>query len=140
MTPKTRTAAIDKVNQMHLEVGLPSDEKQALKVAAGSTPQDLTPQAYHFPVFADAYFENAFNSSVARAHDLLERLVEKPSRVWWSVSPCEANSFYDVTQNCLFIPAAMLNPPFFSTKFPMERNFGSLGWIIGHETTHGFDK
>ena len=39
----------------------------------------------------------------------------------------------------MIIPAAMAQGHFFNFKRPMYLNFGSLGTIIGHELTHGFD-
>ena len=39
----------------------------------------------------------------------------------------------------MFLPAGLLQEPFFSSAYPDARNYGSLGVVMGHELTHGFD-
>ena len=39
----------------------------------------------------------------------------------------------------LVFTAAILQPPFFKFDYPKAVNYGSMGAIIGHELTHGFD-
>lgn len=67
------------------------------------------------------------------------RLMKAPSRTRWDMASTTVNAYYDRNKNGLFIPAAILQPPFFNASFPFARNAGGIGSILGHEMTHGFD-
>lgn len=49
------------------------------------------------------------------------------------------NAFYVNSWNLIVLPAGLLNLPFFERGRPDAVNFGSLGFVVGHEVTHGFD-
>mgnify|MGYP002636233250 CR=1 FL=1 len=73
-------------------------------------------------------------------HHSFQRLTgETNKKRWGSTSPTMTDAFYSYTANGLFVPAGILQPPFFSTAYSDARNYGALGAVLGHEITHGFD-
>lgn len=61
-------------------------------------------------------------------------------RVWRQIPPTLTNAAYVSQLNSIIITAAILKAPFFDKDRPLALNYGSLGMIIGHELTHGFDQ
>jgi len=57
----------------------------------------------------------------------------------WFIAPQVVNAFYDPTKNVMVFPAAILQPPFFDPNADPSQNYATIGWVIGHEMTHGFD-
>lgn len=49
------------------------------------------------------------------------------------------NAFYWSQANSIVIPAGILRDIFFDNDRPQYLNFGTIGYVIGHEITHGFD-
>ena len=67
----------------------------------------------------------------------LSRPVERNR--WGTASPAMVDAFYSYDKNGIFVPAGILQKPFFSTTYRAARNYGAIGTILGHEMTHGFD-
>jgi putative endopeptidase len=57
----------------------------------------------------------------------------------WQMTPQTINAYYDPQMNEIVFPAAILQPPFFDAHADDAVNYGSIGAIIGHEISHGFD-
>ena len=55
------------------------------------------------------------------------------------MSPPTVNAYYSSPMNDINFPAGILQPPFFDRSQKDAVNYGSVGSIIGHELTHGFD-
>ena len=53
--------------------------------------------------------------------------------------PTVVNAAYVSGRNGIEIPAAFLQPPFYTPNADAGVNFCTLGAVIGHEITHGFD-
>jgi predicted metalloendopeptidase len=57
----------------------------------------------------------------------------------WGLSAMTVDAFYDPSLNGTFILPGMLQPPRFDPAIDDAVLYGSLGTLIGHELTHGFD-
>jgi putative endopeptidase len=57
----------------------------------------------------------------------------------WFMTPQTVNAYYHPSLNEIVFPAAILQPPFFDPEADLAVQYGSLGAVVGHEMTHGFD-
>ena len=66
--------------------------------------------------------------------------IDKPvDRNEWGMTPPTVNAYYSPPRNEIVFPAGILQPPFFDKSADEATHFGSIGVVIGHELTHGFD-
>ncbi|CAG5019091.1 unnamed protein product [Parnassius apollo] len=83
-------------------------------------------------------FDTYLNLTWAAVKKSLETLREKPDRNRWVATATTVNAFYSATLNSVTFPAGILQPPFYGNGIEAI-NYGSIGAIMGHEVTHGFD-
>ncbi|HEV2992235.1 MAG TPA: M13 family metallopeptidase [Candidatus Angelobacter sp.] len=57
----------------------------------------------------------------------------------WSITTPTVNAYYYPPENSINFPAGVLQSPLFDPAIDDAVNFGAIGWLIGHELTHGFD-
>lgn len=66
--------------------------------------------------------------------------LRESARQWeWEMTPQTVNAYYNPVANEIVFPAAILQPPFFDPDADPAVNFGTIGMVIGHEMSHGFD-
>jgi len=122
MSPETKAAAIEKLDAMKVKVGYPDKW-----------------ETYENYVIGDSYWSTVFDSLVAQAHDDMGDYGQPVDRGKWWMSPQTVNAGYDPSKNDITFPAAILQPPFYDPEADPASNYGAIGFVIGHEITHGFD-
>lgn len=87
------------------------------------------------------YFLNGINMSIWSTNYHWGRLREKVDKTDWKrhANPAVVNAFYSSIENSIQFPAGILQGTFFNKDRPRYLNYGGIGWVIGHEITHGFD-
>lgn len=123
MTPETRQAALKKLNLMEERIGYPSKwwDYSSLKVDRGP------------------YVLNVIRANEFLIKRDLNKIGKPIDRSEWGMTPQTINAYYDPSMNNLNIPAGILQAPFFDPSAPAALNYGSIGFVMGHEMIHGFD-
>ncbi|KAK3784346.1 hypothetical protein RRG08_053831 [Elysia crispata] len=92
-----------------------------------------------FTYYRDKYFENVLENKRQAVSKNLRELRQPFDKKKWEGDPSQVNAYYNPVKNQIMFPAGILQPPFFSMTYPKSMNFGGIGFLIGHEVTHGFD-
>lgn len=123
MSAPTKKKAIHKLSLMSRKIGYPTKWKsyRGLRI----DPQD--------------YVGNLIRAAAFEHKRALRKLSKKVDRDEWFMYPQTVNAYNAPTMNDIAFPAAILQPPFFSKDADDAVNYGSIGSVIGHEITHGFD-
>jgi putative endopeptidase len=90
-------------------------------------------------IVPDNYWANICRVNRFLTQDNIDELKKPVDRSKWQMTPVTVNAYYDPGTNEITFPAAILQPPFFDPKADDAANYGTMGSIIGHELTHGFD-
>lgn len=86
-----------------------------------------------------SYWDNVCAAANFSFRDNMSQLNKPVDRNRWLMTPATVNAYYEPTNNEITFPAAILQPPFFDASADDAANYGTMGAIIGHELTHGFD-
>jgi putative endopeptidase len=57
----------------------------------------------------------------------------------WDLAATALQARYVRSMNSLYIPAGLIQPPFFDSAADPAVNFGAIGVLAAHDLTHGFD-
>jgi putative endopeptidase len=122
MTDATKQTALEKLDKMGIKVGYPDKWR-----------------SYDAAEVEDEYAMTALSALNAEYRRTLEQAGEPVDKSEWGALAQEINAFYDPLSNSITFPAGILQPPFFDYEADPAVNFGGIGFVIGHEITHGFD-
>ena len=85
------------------------------------------------------FYANLQAAAKYNYHYNIGKIGKPTDRKEWFMTPQTVNAYYDPTTNTINFPAAILQPPFFYAKGDDAVNYGGIGYVIGHESSHGFD-
>ncbi|MDX1951306.1 MAG: M13 family metallopeptidase [Verrucomicrobiota bacterium] len=123
MTPPTREKALAKFARFKRKIGHPDKFRDYSSV-------EIKPDDY----LGNVQRAEAFDTK--RRFDRIGKPVDKNE---WSMTPQTVNAYFSGTQNEIAFPAGILQPPFFDLEADDAVNYGAIGYVIGHEITHGYD-
>jgi membrane metallo-endopeptidase-like protein 1 len=132
MDEVTRKHALEKAKAMSAHIAYPDellDDKKIDEYYANLTVNPLK------------YLESMMNVTLFTQRVFYERLDNPSSKDDWRnhAHATVTNAFYDQSENSIEFPASILQGVFFDNSRPHYMNYGAIGYIIGHEITHGFD-
>ena len=125
LTEGTRNKAIEKLDKMKVFVGYQED------VDPGTKELHLDPNKSFFELSEDI---TQFGKRYTIDH--FDDPIDKNK---WSGSAFDINAYYNPESNSINFPAGILQAPFYDKNQSVEKNYGGIGVVIGHEITHAFD-
>jgi putative endopeptidase len=89
-------------------------------------------------------FMNYMNYLEWKLHHFIETFYKPiPKNDTWlkgvDLNTYAINAEYNLNKNEMIIPNAILQPPFVDLNRPLSYNMATIGTLIGHEISHGFD-
>lgn len=123
MAPATRQEARRKIETMRVGIGYP----EAWRSYAG------------LDIRADDPVGNFRRAGLAEYRHQIAKIGKPVDRGEWWMTSQTVNAVNLPLQNALNFPAAILEAPFYDPKADAATNYGSIGAVIGHEISHGFD-
>jgi putative endopeptidase len=123
MTARTRARAVAKFDRFVVKIGHPTRYRNYGRLRI--SPRD--------------HFGNVRRARAFEVDRRVARIGRKVDRDEWRMTPPTVNAHFVPTQNEIFFPAGILQPPFFDPTMDDPVNLGGIGVVIGHEITHGYD-
>jgi putative endopeptidase len=123
MSAATKKKALTKLRAMKRKIGYPKKWKGYKGLTISPTD----------------HFGNLMRSSIFEHKREMKKLKKGVDRGEWFMYPQTVNAYFHPNLNEIVFPAAILQWPFFDPRADAAFNYGSIGSVIGHEITHGFD-
>jgi putative endopeptidase len=124
MGPETKKKALEKLSTLNPKIGYPDKWKDYSSISLSR----------------DSFWNN--QAAAARwsvIDDDWNLIGKRTDRNRWGMTPPTSNAYYNSSLNEIVFPAGILQPPAFDVSAVDAANYGSIGVVIGHEISHGFD-
>ncbi|KAI6195006.1 Neprilysin-2 [Aphelenchoides besseyi] len=130
MDPETKKYALEKLQSTYVHNGFAPNilNERAINAKYDNIQFGVT----------DNFDRIVRKSHLARWERELRKLLRHTTPDDSSMAPTEINAFYDQS-NIITIPLAYILS-FFNPSFPSAMIYGSIGFTLGHELSHGFDE
>jgi len=125
----TRQQALEKLQRMDIQVGYPKDSDWIDFSGVDIRPDDHLGNNQRIAAFRFRRDRDRLNQPVQP-----DRFSNPPY-----TTPVSVNAAYSPPSNSIDITAAILQPPFYTPGGDKAVNYCTIGAVIGHELTHGFD-
>lgn len=123
MSEDTKKAALEKLAAINVKVGYP----------------DKWRDYSGMEITRNSFVKNLMASNRFNFEYMINKIGKPVDKDEWGMTPQTVNAYYSPNRNEIVFPAAILQPPFFNVNADDAVNYGAIGVVIGHETTHGFD-
>ncbi|CAG9860712.1 unnamed protein product [Phyllotreta striolata] len=132
MDEATRKNALDKAKSMTTHIAYPDELLDDNKLIEFYDGLEIDPEQYMRSVLNLTLFGTRFS---------FKRLRQPVNKTDWITHgrPAVVNAYYSSIENSIQFPAGILQGAFFDADRPRYMNYGAIGFVIGHEITHGFD-
>jgi putative endopeptidase len=121
LSEETKEKAILKLEKMKINIGYP---EKWLDVS----------EAY---IIGDNLLDNMINMN--KVYTEFENNLVINKEQFWLISPLTVNAYYNMQDNSINFPIALLDSELYNQSNSYYQNLGSIGSIIAHEITHAFD-
>src|SRR5262249_19467401 len=123
MGPETKKKALEKLATFNPKIGYPDKWKDYSKVK----------------IRRDTFWPNVVAGRRFNVNDNRDTIGKPTDRGRWGMTPPTSDAYYNPLLNEIVFPAGILQPPAFDVNAVDADNYGSIGVVIGHEISHGFD-
>ncbi len=120
---ETRKRALLKLSKLRVKLGFPDNFRDYSSLL----------------IQEDDLFGNILRSTQFEMNRVYARVGTDVDPNEWYMTPPTINAYFSPTDNEIVFPAGILQPPCFDPDMDDAVNYGSIGAVIGHEITHGYD-